>query len=309
MRRRLSMNRMLMTLFAVVCVACNPEAPYTLKSDTIITIKIEQKSAGFFEASYTPSRDAYYLVSDMPVVEELNPELHEKQFMQLALDSAYAGYMKWRFDLLKNGVPLHQIATFKDHCLEYGRTRYSTYFLTPNTDYWVFAFAVDPETNKAVSRLTLDTIHTLEKSEIDCHFRYRVRGMWDYVYPENEKGEILSSFPYSGATLDSVTLREKLKDFPADMQSPAYFFLDSLRTLCDVKDDERILTGICAHNNNGMGGGRSAILFEEGVTYYTGIAGIDGSLNPNQRALYRFTWHEGMDTVFTEAVSLGMDAW
>lgn len=288
---------------AAVLSACNPEAPYSLKNDTKITIKVEQTSAGFVESSFSPSRDVYYLTSLEKVKEGRNPESYEKQFMQLALDSAYDYYLSWRRSLLEQGVPVHQIASFKDHCLEYGKTTYSFYYLEPDTDYWLFAFAVDPETNKAVSRLFLDTIHTLESSKIKCHFRYRIRGTWDYVYPENEKGEILSNFPYSGATVDSLTLRERM------VASPAAFFLDSLRTLFEQRNEAQIYTGIIAHNNDGVGNGSSPTVFVEGKTYYTAIAGVDGSLNPDQRAIYRFVWHEGMDTVFTESSRLDETGW
>lgn len=305
-------NRVLVyVLFAMALVACKTEAPYKLDADTVIKIDIRQVSAGFAEGEFTPDREAYYLVSIDKVVPDINPMAYSKQFMQLALDSAYKEYISWRYNLLALGVPVHQIATFKDHALQYGSSHYFANYLDPNSDYWVYAFAVNPETNKPVSKLFMETIHTKEKSEVPCRFRYRIKDYWDYVYPiDTITGDILPNFPYAVATIDSVSLRKVLADWPEAMQYPANFFVDSLQKLLKKRDyNARILYGVYAHNNNGVGDGTSDTEFEEGITYYTGMGGVDGGLVEGQNGIYKFTWHEGMDTVFEPKQTLGWNRW
>lgn len=298
-------------LFLVALVACNPDAPYKLDTDTQIKIDIRQVSAGFMEAEFTPDRNAYYLVSTEKVRPGINPMEYSKQFMQLTLDSAYKEYIDWRYNLLQNGVPVHQIANFKDHALQYGSTQYFANYLDPNSDYWVYAFVVNPETNKPVSKLFLETIHTKERSEVPCRFRYRIKDTWDYIYPiDTITGNILSNFPYAAATIDSASLRKAVADWPEAMQYPANFFVDTLQRMLKIHDDNaRILYGVYAHNNDGIGDGTSTTCFEEGVTYYTGMGGVDGGLVEGQNGIYKFTWHAGMDTVFEPKHTLGWDRW
>lgn len=305
-------NRVLVyVLFVAALMACNPEAPYTLDKDSQIKIDVRQLSAGFLEAEFTPNSLAYYLVSADKVVPDTDPETYSKQFMQLVLDSAYKEYINWRYDLLYMGVPVHQIASFKDHALQYGSTHYFANYLDPDSDYWLYAFVVNPETNKPVSKLFMQTVHTKVRSEIPCRFRYRIRGSWDYVYPiDTITGEILPDFPYAVATIDSVSLRKAVADWDPEMQSPAFFFVDSLLHLLKNRDKHaRILYGVYAHNNDGYGDGTSNTYFEEGVTYYTGMGGVDGGLVEGQNGIYKFTWHEGMDVVFEPEQTLGWKRW
>lgn len=295
-------------LFVAALVACNPEAPYTLDADASVEIKVHQVSAGFIEAEFVPDREAYYMVAADRVVAGIDPQKYSKQFMQMALDSAYKEYIGWRYDLLRDGVPVHQIAKFKDHALQYGSTRYFANYLEPNTDYWVYAFVVNPETNKAVSKLFYQTVHTKEKSVVACQFRYRIKDTWDYVYPIDTANNIISNFPYAGATMDSVALWEAVADWPEELRSPAAFFTDSLhRMIRNHNYDARILYGVYAHNNNGYGDGTSSTCFKEGVTYYTAFAGVDGGDVSGQNGIYKFTWHPDMDTIFEPRQSLGFN--
>ena len=60
------------------------------------------------------------------------------------------------------------------------------------------------------------------------------------------------------------------------------------------EDYDRILYGIYAHENNGVGDGTSTTHFKEGTTYYTAMAALDAPLvfplPRNIYNIYRFTW-------------------
>lgn len=295
----------------LTAVGCSPDSPYSTSPDTTIAISVRQLSAGYIEAAFTPDRDAYYLVAVDTVVPGIDPTAIEKLFMQMAVDSAYRTYQAWREEQEASGVPEHQIARFRSHSLQYGTTRHYAYFLRPNTDYWIYAFSVNPENHQPVSRLFVRTVHTLPESPVICYFQYRIRDQWDYVYPlDATLMNIHTAFPYVAATVDSVTVRRVCAE--RGISSPALFFLDSLEHVMATRpDDYRILHGIYAHNNDGIGDGSSDTHFVDGETYYTAFAGVDGSTRPgrHQSAVYRFTWHERMDTVFPFSAMLAIDEW
>lgn len=294
----------------LLLVACSPEAPYSTDGDTVVKIEVKQIKSGYVCVSFTPDRDAYYLVSIDKVVPGLNPHKMERTFMQLALDSAYMTYVTWRYHQMLNGVPAHQVAPFQSHALQYGHTEFYAYYLEPDTEYWIYAFAVNPEANRPTSRLFIHTIRTEGTSSTICRFRYRVKGYWDYVYPLDSLGNLLNDFPYMVGTLDSVEMRRRCIE--GGFASPAVFFADSINRVLKEQDmNSRVLWGIYAHNNDGIGDGTSSTLFEEGHTYYTAMAGVDGQLYPgkDQNALFRFTWHENMDTIFSPASSLRWHEW
>lgn len=299
-------------LLGLVLVACSPEPPYELDAETKIQIDLHQVSAGFIEVEFTPDRQVYYLAAIDKVIPGVNPADYAGQFMQLALDSAYKEFINWRYELLLKAVPVHQIANFKDHALQYGNTNYFAPYLEPDTDYWLYAFVVNPETNKAVSDLFLKTIHTKAKSEIPCKFRYRIKDTWDYIYPiDTITGQTISNFPYAASTMDSVALAQYIAAHPDLMPpTPAGFFTDSLhRQIQNRSESSRVLYGVYAHNNNGYGDGTSSTCFEDGVTYYSAFAGVDGGLVEGQNGIYKFTWHPGLDTVFEPSQSLGWQDW
>lgn len=298
-------------IILLTAVGCSPDSPYSTSPDTTIDMSIPQVSAGYLEAHFRPDRDAYYLVAVDTVVPGIDPLKIESRFMQEALDSAYRTYQAWREEQLQSGLPEHQVARFRSHSLQYGNTRHFAYFLRPNTDYWVYAFSVDPENIRPVSHLFIQTVHTLPKSPVICYFQYRIRGQWDFVYPwDATLMNINTTFPYAAATLDSVTLRQLCDE--RGISSPARFFADSLARIIAAKPTGyRILHGIYAHNNDGWGDDNSYTMFDEGVTYYTAFAGVDGGLpvDKHQQALYRFTWHEKMDTIFPFSAMLSWDEW
>ena len=95
-------NIVLCLLSIVLCLGCNPEAKYEVENVNI-DIRVKAVSAGFVECDFTTDKDAYYLIAIIPAQEGINPLDHQKQFMTLALDSAYVEYLDWRHDRLEEG--------------------------------------------------------------------------------------------------------------------------------------------------------------------------------------------------------------
>ena len=270
-------------IFQFSLSSCNPEAKYETK-DVEVFMTIDTVSAGFIECSFHTNKDAYYLIAIEAPWSDFNPEYNSKQFMTLALDSAYAEYLTWRNYLLRNKE--FNVAPFASHSLHYGSVHHFFTGLEPNTDYWVYAFPVDPQTMKPIGALKLLNVKTTEQSVFNVHFDYRVKGTWDYVYPLNDKGEIYTRFPYIGETLDSL-------EIVSHGESPEIYFklwaIDNFAhaPLADV------YYGVKAFDNEGFFG------FEEGHTYYTCLCGFDGSFK--QLTIYKFLWTKDCEYYFVES--------
>lgn len=278
-----------MIIMGTFCTSCNPEAiSYT--ENVEISMTIEKISAGYVEVKASTNKEAFYLLSIQPVRPNINPQDIAKPFMMLALDSAYLNYLNWRNDKLKVMTPY--IADFASHSLQYGSVNHYFNFLTPDTDYWIFAFVVDAKTNKPAGKLYLETIHTKPQSEMYIDFQYRVRGRWDYIYPMDSTGNIISDIPWVGQTVDSLELRKLMPgNGPDDV--PGVYFIKQFTELTAENNHSRVLYGIHAQNN-GAETGSTIKGFEIGHTYYTGMAVLDGpiSRHPDERLfdIYRFTW-------------------
>lgn len=281
---------------AIGLCSCDPNAKaYTKRIE--IEIDVQNISAGFVQVEFSTNREAFYLISIQPAQENINPEDIAKTFMLLALDSAYLDYLKWRNEELLKHTPF--VADFASHSLQYGTTNRTFCFLLPDTDYWVFAFGVDPETNKPFGKLFLQTVTTKRESVLSMDFQYRVLGEWDYVYPKDTAGNIISDVPWLGMTMDSAELRSY-----EEYRVPGEFFVEAFQAYYDYKLD-RISYGVVAHQNNGDYTGTTYTKFEEGHTYYSAFAILDGPLffpPPDTKYdIYRFTWQgDSTDLFFTQ---------
>lgn len=287
----------LMVAAAAVCgvTGCKTDAKYKV-NHVHLDMDIVQKSCGFIEAKFHTSRDAYYYISIEKVREGVDPMQRETQFKTLALDYAYKEYINWRYELLYNGEK--HIAEFSSHCLQYGDQDYFFTGLDADTDYWVYAFVVDPNTNSPAGDLILQTVHTDATTKRKIHFNYRVNDTWDFVYPIDESGELTFVMPWLGETMDSVKLRDDLK-----VAAPGRYFAQRFQELRE-SEDRHLFYGMYAHNNDGFGDGTSSTEFEDGHTYYTAVASFDGPLvmegefrNWN---IYKISkWHQGMKQSYT----------
>lgn len=291
MRNKLSLithHSSIVLLLAILLFSCNPEAPWVV-DDVTIEMSAEIVSAGFIEYNFHPNKDAYYLISCMPANELVDPFNHPKQFMILALDSANTAYIQWRNGLLKEGE--FNIAPFSSHCLQYGNVTHYFTNLEPSTTYWVFAFVVNPETLKPVGKLFIETVSTTAESVFDVHFDYRVRGIWDYIYPLDPDNKINSKLPYLASTVDSADLVNMWGGM-----SPEEFFNDLFLTMAEIGDNDNIHYGVNVVKNDGSG---RSIPFEADHTYYTAIVSYDGFMGNN--VIYRFTWTgENFEAYFTD---------
>lgn len=307
--------------------SCDYEAKYTLRK-VELTITELRTSAGFAHFLFESNEPTYFLTgiveaTDATILSDI--EHYQDKFMLLMLDSAYIDYLNWRHDRLEMAV--HDIADFRDHTLKYTEANQYFQFLKPDTRYFVFAFVVDPVLRQPVGDLHLQEIRTAPESVIPTYFSYRINGYWDYIYPleqvlsmvddpihvdsvgqvvvdSTHNGEVridyqlITDVPWVVATVDSSVLREE------GWSHPGAFFIDSFTTVSNAtsRDNVRVLYGLYAHNNDGVGDGTSNTLFEDGHTYYTGIASLDGPMiggngEPMNYAIYRFTWH-GPDTQY-----------
>lgn len=276
-------------LFALLCFGCRPEAEWSDDSDTEIEMQANTISAGYIECTFSTDHDAYYLISIEPARAGYDPMAHQKQFMMLALDSANVAYLSWRNKLLRAGQTT--IAPFSSHCLQYGTTQHFFTGLTPDSDYWVFAFLVNPDTMKPIGKLNLYPIHTAAQSVVDIHFEYRVDGTWDYIYPVDSFGIINSHFPYLATTRDSLEIEGD--GYSAVRQ----YFYSWVTAQFNSPERARVFYGVQVIENDGL---QSHLVFEQGHTYFTAIFGFDGTLKHG--VIYRFRW-EGETTQYFFAES------
>lgn len=275
-------NTLLLATVMVVLVGCETTPHYEVENVNISSHS-QVISSGFIEHVFETDKDAYYLIGIEPAREGYDPgePSNQKQFMTLELDSAYLEYLEWRSGLLKEGE--FNVAGFASHALQYGETDYYFTGLKPNTDYWIYAFVVDPERMVHQGKLHVVTVRTNEQSTIDAHFEYRIKGEWDYIYPMDSKGHIQAHFPYLMVCMDSLDLREHF-------DSPSAFFNHYMNTFIRLPQYADLLYGVRTCKNNGYD---NYIEFEEGHVYYTCIAGFDGMIcHPT---IYKFRW-EGEST-------------
>lgn len=265
-------------IISILC-SCSSEAKWE-KEGVEVKMSIKNVSAGFVECDFSTNKDAYYLIAICEPWEDYNPVYNSKQFMQLALDSAYAQYLFWRNGLLR--AKEFNVAPFSSHSLQYGAVNHFFTGLLPETDYWVFSFPVDPVEMKPVGPLNLVPIKTLGDSKMDIHFEYRIKGKWDYIYPVDSTGKIYEHFPYITTTRDSTTLAEDSIFTPGEVL--LYYVLWSLERFSKPENAD-VKYGVYAAKNDGL---QSAEVFQEGHTYYTAISGYDGSFR--QTTVYRFVW-------------------
>ena len=287
-------NYLLILLLGILTIGCNPEAKWA-DNDVEVTINLETVSAGFAECSFSTNKDAYYLIAIEEARDDYDPMTNKKNFMMLALDSANLNYLFWRNELLKNGE--YNIANFASHALQYGEINHFFTGLLPSQKYWIYAFAVNPETLQPIGTLKLITINTKDESEIDINFEYRVKNDWDYVYPMDTKGNLFARFPYIATTRDSLELIEYIQARQeeygvelTEITAVKTYFLEYVLDLLINPKEANVLYGVSAIENDGI---HSHLIFEEGHTYYTGIAGFDGGFK--QMAVYKFKW-EGEKT-------------
>lgn len=273
--------------------------PYFATEGVTLDMDVLRVGAGFchvkvdVKAFDGTSDEAWYLIGVCP---EEDCRKSEKEFMDWAVEVSYAEYKEWR-EKYKDGF---MVADFASHSLKYGNTETFFNYLEPGHEYRVFCFVMNPETEKPVGKLYSEKIRTGERSLLNINFDYRIKDYWDYVYPKDRKsGKLVSDVPWVAMTADSLDVRG------SGAATPSEYFISRYDSKIRNKS-LRILYGMYAYNNDGIGDIGEAVCFEEGHTYYTSIATFDNWLG--DYAYYKFTWTGiGMEILLTEKDSTDGD--
>lgn len=289
-------------LIGLLCTACSEQAPYNIR-DIDIAINVKLVSTGIVQVEFVPSSDAFYFVGIAPLKNNQEvPYEDEKQFMEKVLNRAYRDYIDWRYKMNEEGAPY--IASFADHTLSYGKTEKYFVNLWPLSKYFIYTFVVDPLTQQYKGHIYSAVIKTEITSLIDVSFDMTIDRDWDFVYPLDSNGEIVSNVPYSVSFVDKETI---LEDFDGDttdyFHKPAYYFLynafadtvsmDSVY----ITDPKEYCFGVSCRRHNGND--QENLTFRENVTYYAAICSADGLFQKKALTVYRFVWNgDNTRTVF-----------
>ena len=172
-------------LAAALISACSGEAEYITKQTRInLYVKDGELRAGVVKIDITPENDKIYYFCDILTPDKYTPGTGDERFMQLTLDSLYRDYIDWRYDLLKENSPY--VATFSSHCLCYGCDERMFADLKPDTDYIVYAYCVNPETNQPMGDLYWRAIHTATIQSSDLTFEWKFQNNQLVVIPSND---------------------------------------------------------------------------------------------------------------------------
>lgn len=182
------MKRLLYILFlsfGLLLTACDPEAPYVTEGVNItLNVPSSTVSAASVKVDVIPENDrVYYYCGIMP--DSAFSATIDLRFMEYVLDSVYLDYINWRKDLLASSSPY--VASFSSHCLGYGADSHTFSGLTPETDYLIYAFCVNPETNQPMGQLFKTTVRTGAYHPSDMTFTYSIEhkkdGLWLTIEP------------------------------------------------------------------------------------------------------------------------------
>ena len=152
---------------------------------------------------------------------------------------------------------------------------------------FLFAFAVDAESNKPIGELYTLDVETLTHQAVNIHFNARVSGNWFYIYPLDEKNSVIDYSPYVWSYIDEEFFEEKYEKNP---EAFLRFLLygDEEEGYVDITDDISSM-GIDVDNDN------DRQVLEPGMTCYIIIASLDGGINKITE--YKFVYN-GPQTEF-----------
>ena len=283
------MKRIALVLAALLLLltGCKTESKYHLLG-VKFEIEISNVTKGYIHAYFYPSTVAYYVTGCMPVNDNYDPINKADQFMTLMVDSLYIDYLDWRYDYLKNQEDY--IADFASHSLQYGDSERYFQDLQPDTDYWVYAFVVDPGTKEPFDQLWLTTARTDSLAAFHAWFDTRVQGSYFYIYPKESADStagILENIPYTGGIIDALDLVE---DFPLPLDFEGKLDKYSERAYNLAVDygilDDITYTGVKQINYAGR--------LKNNHIYYIIIGELQGGIV--NRAYFRFVYDSSSHT-------------
>lgn len=255
--RKSTTNAVIFLAVAVLAAfSCSDQAEF-IKGSTPIRISVGSKEvrATSIKASIIPENDKVYYSCGIVEKSKHSPGQGDLRFMQLSLDSLYRDYIDWRYLLLRENA--NYVAPFSSHCLHYGNDSHFFLELKQDTDYIIYAFCVNPETNQPVGDLYSLPVRTAKFQPSSMTFKWERRGTQILVTPSNDDEY------YIWDVIDKETLdgwygssaEAYLKDY---VQVYAEYGL--------LRDD--LCQSISSYNFD--------YLFSEAGSYYFIVAGYDG---------------------------------
>lgn len=262
--------------------ACTTKSKYHLYSAEL-DIELLDITPGYIYARFYSTEVTYYVTGCMKVNDQYDPVGKPRQFMTLMVDSLYQDYLRWRYDYLKDQEDY--IADFASHSLQYGESEKYFQNLEPCTNYWIYAFVVDPDKKEpSTDVIWMETVTTDSLAIHRAYFDTRIQGTYFYMYPRSEEnGPILEDVPYTGVVVDSASVADiyppKTPDsFMASLDrylDMTYISAVELKTLPSIT-----YTGVKQVNYSGR--------WEHGKVYYILTGEIQGGIV--NRAFFRFVY-------------------
>lgn len=183
----------LMSLMGVIFTACNSsgEAAYiTEPTEIALTVLSDHITAGSAQVYIEPLDDrAYYFTRVVPANQYI-PGTMDRDFMMLVMDSVYIHYLMWRYDLLRAGETY--IAPFSSHSLKYGVQTVHVDTLSPDTEYMIYAFCVNPVTQQPMGNLFFNYFKTDSHTHTDLSFQFALEGEALYIMPSNDETQYVT---------------------------------------------------------------------------------------------------------------------
>lgn len=189
-----------------LAASCAKTSPVYSNDGTAIRITVDEKtlSATRVKANFVLDDDEHYYYCEIIPRNSYVIQKDNSRYMQLKLDSVYVEYVNWRYDYLKKDE--EYIASFPSHCLWYGNDYWEFSGLSPETEYTILAFCVNPDTKQPSGELyyAYFTTPPVKKSSMTFKFYYdlNLESPRITVEPSNDNE------PYYAQCIASKTLDE-----------------------------------------------------------------------------------------------------
>ena len=209
-------DKIIAALVASLCVLSCSYKPEVKGVDTSFEISVSELKGTQLRVSVVPSNDIcwYYfdVVSLSDYEEYLRESGNDQKLMQSVIDSAYTLY-KDLVEVYRDYLGAKYVGDFDDIALYFGTN--SLYFtgLTPETDYYVICFSIDPVNRKPVGPLNKYRFRTTaispELSKMSLDFLLQDGSECLYYYTKPTIDGAICREPY----LVDIVSDEELKEY------------------------------------------------------------------------------------------------
>ena len=213
---------------AIAITACEVNPPYTTKGTTF-SFQVDNQLGTQATITATPEDDRGYYYFGVIEAERYRQAQSDEQLMTLITDSLKRTYNAWleyqKIIAELQGVEPSPYATdFCSFTLIYGEHRKSFYMLSPETDYYAFAFSVNPENNMPIGTLSkqLFTTSALDTtvSPMVIDFRLEMKpgeiGLHTLLSLRPSINSQATSEPYLWSIVSADELKTTYNDNPTD---------------------------------------------------------------------------------------------